>query len=47
MDARQADIQEFLNNHKDRRPHPDDISKLGTAFGGEIPMYIFDINLNE
>lgn len=43
MDARQADIQEFLNDHKDRRPHPDDVSKLGADFGGEIPMDIFEV----
>lgn len=42
LDGRQADIQDFLNDHKDRRPDPEDISKLGVDFGGEIPMDIFD-----
>ena len=43
LDGRQADIQDFLNDHKDRRPDPGDISKLGVDFGGEIPMDIFEV----
>ena len=35
LDVRQADIQDFLNEHKDRRPHPEDVSKLGVDFGGD------------
>ena len=40
-------IEVFLQLAPDHNAPSDDVSKFGGHFGGEIPMDIFDINLNK